>query len=424
MNNRSPEYIHYMYSYPHKTAYRPFDTTIDLASYIKKVEGRKASLYFHIPFCRYKCGFCNLFSQQGCDELKITAYIDALYKQARQLSPLTNNLTFDSFAIGGGTPLVLTTDQLEKVFEIAVLFDVYPEKVFTSVETSPDYTDLETLQLIKDKGTKRLSIGVQSFYPEELQYIKRNTSFLTIETALETIKQIGFPQFNIDLIYGIEGQTVESFLFSIGKALQYNPTELFLYPLYVRNGVRISAKARNEQLYAMYNAGRAKLLSQGFKQTSMRRFVKNDMADLEYSCGDEVMISCGCGGRSYIGNLHYATPYAVSQPNIQSIIDTYISTTDFKTVTNGYILSVDEEERRYIIKNLMHYRGINKSDFEQRFGKTIPFSDFDRLINDGFVENKGDFIRLTTKGMGYSDDIGQLFISPEVRKLMKEYSLE
>jgi oxygen-independent coproporphyrinogen-3 oxidase len=413
-----------MYSYPHKTAYRPFNPPVSLSPYIKKVEGRKASLYFHIPFCRYKCGFCNLFSLQSCNTSKIDAYLEAMHRQACQLSSLTKKLTFDAFAIGGGTPLLLSVGQLEKLVEIAALFGVSAGEVSTSIETSPDYTDRQVLRFLKEKGVERLSIGVQSFLAEELRSIKRSTPVPVIETALDTIRQMNFPQFNIDLIYGIEGQTEESFLSSIRSALQYQPTELFLYPLYIRSGVRIAGKVNSELLFNMYTAGRNELLKAGFRQTSMRRFVQdNNAADAEHSCGDELMISCGCGGRSYIGELHYATPYAVGQSRIKSIIDAYMETTDFTTITNGYLLSEEEKQRRYLIKNLLYYRGIEKAGYQHRFGEPVPDAAFKPLIDKGLVEEEDGFLRLTAEGMAYSDDIGQLFISPAVRKQMEDYLL-
>ncbi|MDH6358517.1 STM4012 family radical SAM protein [Parabacteroides sp. PF5-9] len=423
MNRRIPQYLQYMYSYPHKTAYRMLNPSVDIASYIKTLGKQDAGLYFHIPFCRYKCGFCNLFSEQGCNASRIDAYLDAVERHVLQLSELTEDLLFSSFAIGGGTPLVLTTGQLERLFNLALKFGISPEKVFTSIETSPDYASVDKLRLLKEKGISRLSMGVQSFLPGELKQIKRQTTIETVETALDAIAQIGFPQFNMDLIYGIEGQTVDSFLSIIQKAITYQPTELFLYPLYVRRGVRISTKARNELLFEMYKGGRDLLTGEGFTQTSMRRFVRNKTTDLEYTCGDETILSCGCGGRSYVGNFHFATPYAVSQPAIRSIIDAYIQTTDFTHITNGYFLSEEEKQQRYIIKNLMYYRGIEREDYRRRFETDLPAHLFQSLIDQGYVEDKGGFIRLTAEGMAFSDDIGQRFISSGVKERMDSYLL-
>ena len=122
MNQPLSRYVDYMYSYPHKTAYRPFPAPVSLLPYLEQLQGRKASLYFHIPFCSHKCGYCNLFSLQTNRTEYIATYLDTLHRQAQQLSPLTAGLTFDSFAIGGGTPLLLTVPQLEQLMANPPLF--------------------------------------------------------------------------------------------------------------------------------------------------------------------------------------------------------------------------------------------------------------------------------------------------------------
>ena len=130
MNQPLPRYVDYMYSYPHKTAYRSFPSPVSLVPYLKQVEGQKASLYFHIPFCSHKCGYCNLFSLQTNRADYIATYLETLHKQAQQLSPLTTGLAFDSFAIGGGTPLLLTVPQLEYLLDTAALFGVHPSYLY------------------------------------------------------------------------------------------------------------------------------------------------------------------------------------------------------------------------------------------------------------------------------------------------------
>ena len=207
MNQPLSRYVDYMYSYPHKTAYRPFPAPVSLLPYLEQLQGRKASLYFHIPFCSHKCGYCNLFSLQTNRTEYIATYLDTLHRQAQQLSPLTAGLTFDSFAIGGGTPLLLTVPQLEQLMATAALFGVHPSHAFTSVETSPEYADRPRLNVLKKAGVSRVSIGIQSFQDEELKAIKRRPRQNTIYQALDDIRQMDFPYFNIDLIYGIKGQT-------------------------------------------------------------------------------------------------------------------------------------------------------------------------------------------------------------------------
>ena len=414
-------YVSYMYSYPHKTAYRTLTPPVSLSPYLERLEGREASLYFHIPFCAHKCGYCNLFSQQCCDAERISLYLHTMRRQAEQLSVAAQGLKFTSFAVGGGTPLILDEGQLEELFCLAELFGVHPSRVFTSVETSPEYTQKSVLRQLRARGVERLSMGVQSFNETELKKLKRRPGLGTVVGALENIVEAGFPQFNLDLIYGIEGQTVESFMRSLNTALTYRPNELFIYPLYVRPGTRIDVRSTDDIGYAIYKSARELLVGQGFVQTSMRRFVRRETTETEFSCGDEVMLSCGAGGRSYLGNLHYATPYAVRQQAIADEIDHYIRTTDFMTAANGFLLSTEEMQIRFIIKNLMYHRGVDLAEYEKRFGEKPDRNLFREFTDRGWIEETGRIVRLTEEGMSYSDYIGQAFISPVVRKLMSEY---
>ena len=414
-------YVSYMYSYPHKTAYRTLTPPVSLSPYLERLEGREASLYFHIPFCAHKCGYCNLFSQQCCDAERISLYLHTMRRQGEQLSVAAQALKFTSFAVGGGTPLILDEGQLEELFCLAELFGVHPSRVFTSVETSPEYTQKSVLRQLRARGVERLSMGVQSFNETELKKLKRRPGLGTVVGALENIVEAGFPQFNLDLIYGIEGQTVESFMRSLNTALTYRPNELFIYPLYVRPGTRIDVRSTDDIGYAIYKSARELLVGQGFVQTSMRRFVRRETTETEFSCGDEVMLSCGAGGRSYLGNLHYATPYAVRQQAIADEIDHYIRTTDFMTAANGFLLSTEEMQIRFIIKNLMYYRGVDLAEYETRFGEKPDRNLFREFTDRGWIEETGRIVRLTEEGMAYSDYIGQAFISPVVRKLMSEY---
>ena len=414
-------YVSYMYSYPHKTAYRTLTPPVSLSPYLERLEGREASLYFHVPFCAHKCGYCNLSSQQCCDAERISLYLHTMRRQAEQLSVAAQGLKFTSFAVGGGTPLILDEGQLEELFCLAELFGVHPSRVFTSVETSPEYTQKSVLRQLRARGVERLSMGVQSFNETELKKLKRRPGLGTVVGALENIVEAGFPQFNLDLIYGIEGQTVESFMRSLNTALTYRPNELFIYPLYVRPGTRIDVRSTDDIGYAIYKSARELLVGQGFVQTSMRRFVRRETTETEFSCGDEVMLSCGAGGRSYLGNLHYATPYAVRQQAIADEIDHYIRTTDFMTAANGFLLSTEEMQIRFIIKNLMYHRGVDLAEYEKRFGEKPDRNLFREFTDRGWIEETGRIVRLTEEGMAYSDYIGQAFISPVVRKLMSEY---
>jgi len=422
MKEKLSPYIQYMYSYPHKTAYRTFATPIYIGDYTDIPGKEHASLYFHIPFCRYKCGYCNLFSIAGCSTDGMDAYLKAMEKQVEQLAPMFSDWQFSSFAIGGGTPLLLTSGQMERLWKMAGWLGVDPLQTPVAIETSPEFASLESLLTLKERGVQRISIGIQSFREQELKQLRRFSSPATVRKALETIREVDFPSFNVDLIYGMEGQTVESFTDSIRQALSYQPTGLFVYPLYVRPEMVAVKRVPDEECMRFYRIAVQLLREAGYKQTSMRRFIRKESVEMEFSCGDEVMLACGAGGRSYLGDLHTATPYAVRTQEIRSVLRQYADTVDHRFIRHGYLLSEEKKRRRFMIKNLMYYKGLDRHEYEERFGTFPELPVLGMLRERGWIKTQASVFYLTEEGLAWSDYIGQLFISPAVREAMEAYS--
>lgn len=414
-------YQQYMYSYPHKTAYGPLHN-INLREYAGKLEGKENSLYFHIPFCQYKCGYCNLFSVTGQNEQWMQRYIDAMERQAVQLSEiLSSGVEFADLTFGGGTPLILPLPLLRRVFSIAKSYFRFGlQKYSTIVETSPNQTTTEKLELLKEESVTRLSIGVQSFQEEELKTLHRFHSTASAKEALRLIKKARFDCLNIDLIYGIPGQTKESLLDSLEQALEFEPQELFVYPLYVKPDTALFQQGvkQSKQAFEMYWQMRDFLKSAGYQQHSMRRFVKSAQpCPPETLCGFGNTLSVGCGGRSYIDNLHFCTPYAVAQQRCLAILTDYMDTTDYLQVLHGFILPLEEQKRRYAIKHILFGRGVNREDYRKHFGADAEH-DFPQLIKwekAGYLTMGDNYITLTEDGLALSDYLGPQLISPSVR---------
>ncbi len=416
-------YQQYMYSYPHKTAYGVLEG-INLADYMGRLANRECSLYFHIPFCQSKCGYCNLFSVTGQSGERMGQYIDAMGRHARQISEiLPESIVFTDLTIGGGTPLMLSVPQMERVFRIAeeqMGFDARGRQ--TVVETSPAQTTKEKLALLKEHHVTRISMGVQSFYEEELAALNRSHTVEQVRCAMEMIMNVGFSCVNLDLIYGIPGQTEESFISSIEQALAYEPEELFIYPLYIKKDTYLSAKAvrRPEAAWQMYLSARQYLKERGYVPYSMRRFVRNGETSGLSGCGFDNTISIGCGGRTYIDELHFCMPYGVRQNQCRKILDQYIKTADHTVIHHGFILSEEEQRRRFVIKNILFQCGLSKVDYRKYF-RSEPERDFPELadwIQKGYAYEDGEKIWLTEKGFSLSDYLGPMLISDEVRRKM------
>ena len=421
----SNPYVQYMYSYPHKTAYGPLEG-IDLNDYLCRLSKEENSLYFHIPFCQSKCGYCNLFSVTGQSEPFMAQYVDAMERQAQQLSEvLPEDVLFSDLTLGGGTPLMLPEKQLERIFEIARKYMGFEEgKGDTIVETSPSQTTAEKISILKDHGVTRISMGIQSFFDSELKTLNRSHRTAEVKQALAILKQASFPCVNLDLIYGIPGQTVETLLDSARQAVSYEPEELFVYPLYIKKGTFLASKdvIQPETTYEMYLSLREYLRREGYEPFSMRRFGKRGNIRQTGSCGFDNTISIGCGGRSYIGNLHFCTPFAVRQSRCLELLKDYMNQKDFLTVKHGYILSGEEQKRRYVIKNILFGRGVDTQEYKDKFGSEVEkeFPVVSEWLRQGYAIRDRERIGLTERGFSLSDFLGPMLISDEVREKMEK----
>nr|WP_233167945.1 STM4012 family radical SAM protein [Paenibacillus roseus] len=425
-------YRSYLYSYPHKTAYQPIEPAIPLSKLWEAEQADSYFLYMHIPFCAVRCGFCNLFTLPDRRADVHKEYVDALERQAEQWAEFMHGKPWARFAIGGGTPTLLEPRQLERLFHIAEnILGLNPQQASISVEASPDTVTQERLQILRAHHVDRVSMGIQSFVEAESAAIYRPQKPSLVEAALEKLTAFQFPLLNLDLIYGLPGQTVQSWLYSVERALSYEPGELFIYPLYTREHTIVKPEQIMEQgediRLQCYYAARDLLLSRGYEQFSMRRFARPAAIGakqvLHYSCQEEGMVGLGCGARSYTRGVHYASRYGVSRAATQSIIADYVSAESYRSADYGFILNEAEQRRRFLLKALLHKEGLVLDAYEQRFGTRVleDLPQLERLLATGLALVESGNLSLSDEGMAYSDAIGDWLISDAVREQMEGY---
>ncbi|ALF54110.1 coproporphyrinogen III oxidase [Nostoc piscinale CENA21] len=445
--SQSP-YQAYVYSYPHKTAYRPFNPPIYLPELWTQQDRQALFLYIHIPFCEMRCGFCNLFTTVSHNEDFMSQYVRTLQRQAQRMKAVLGDASFARFAIGGGTPTQLPIGHLETILDIAEnTMGAKLQEIPISVEVSPETATEEKLKLLRSHSIDRVSIGVQSFIESEVLATQRRQSNTQVEAALTRIKQAGFPTLNIDLIYGLPGQTVDTLLQSIHSALRFQPEEIYLYPLYVRplTGLGRTEKEWDDIRLACYREGRSLLLSQGYTQVSMRMFRQGGQGSNFsppsphtphtfpfpspiYCCQADGMIGLGCGARSYTNTLHYSNEYAVGAKGISEILQAYIQTADelFEYAHYGFQLDAEEQRRRYILLSLLSDEGLNFVSYRQRFASEVDadFPELAELLTLNLAMKDEDSLHLTEFGIERSDTIGACLFSEKVQELMQGYELK
>lgn len=427
----SNRFAAYAYSYPHKTAYRSFEPVPLRDVWANE---RKSALfaYLHIPFCEMRCGFCNLFTriERGDDEH--SRFLDALERQLKAVSRTLAPASFARMAVGGGTPTILSPANLDRLFDLAQLhLNASPRDLPCSVETSPATATRERLTVLKERGVSRVSMGVQSFIESETRAMGRPQNQGELFAALDATQELDFPVWNLDFIYGLPQQSVNSWLSSLEKALEWEPNEIFLYPLYIRplTGLGKRGTTRGNTQLELYRAGRDFLRANGFQQISMRMFARHsgtsEKAPL-YCCQSDGMVGLGAGARSYSSRLHYSSDYAVESSGVKAILEDYMNANedDFEFARHGFWMDEDERKRRFLIQSLLHADGLNFGFYEREFrGDARVEWSLDELLELGLAGENDGVLRLTDAGMERSDELGPFFASEAVRAQMEGFSL-
>ena len=184
-------------------------------------------LYIHIPFCRTKCSYCNFYSVTS-----LTSIPDFLEALGREMEMVLGEFgPFDTVYIGGGTPSILSLNEMENLLarirrNFALLSDVE-----MTMEANPADLDLSLLQGLRNLGVNRLNIGIQSFDQKILNFLGRRHSSIEAISAIETARKAGFENIGLDLIYGVPGQDIRSWLDTLSQALAFDPEHLSCYQL-------------------------------------------------------------------------------------------------------------------------------------------------------------------------------------------------
>jgi len=442
----------YTYSYPHKTAYRAL-SPMTLDDLWRDENQKSLFLYLHVPFCEFRCGFCNLFTHAQPEKGLSTRYLAALKRQAESVRDAIPDAQFAQMAIGGGTPTYLNNEELVQLFQIITeTMGGRPSDVPVSVEASPATIDPEKLRLLKELGVDRLSVGVQSFNHKEAHAIGRPEKPDCVSRAMEALIEADFETLNVDLIYGGEGQSIEDWLGSVDQTMAFSPQEIFLYPLYVRQltgldrvGTMSDLPLREQDAWdqkrlTAYREARDRLVAKGYRQKSLRMFQlenhvvskldgKTDFGQSSiYRCQDDGMVGLGSGARSYTSRVHYSTEYAVNSKAVLGIIHDFISRDagQFSMADYGIELTEDDQRRRFVILSLLMAEGLSRVEYQNRFDSTgnDVLDDLPELLDlakNELATIDAERIQLTQAGIELSDAIGPWLYSARVQTAMEEY---
>lgn len=377
-----------------------------------------AGIYIHIPFCRQACNYCNFhFSTQLSGK---TAVVAAILAEMELRKHYLSDAIVNTIYIGGGTPSLLSRNELKQVTDgIQQFFPVASDAEFT-LEANPDDINKDKLETWKTLGVNRLSIGIQSFRQEDLEWMNRAHTAGEARTALDLAAQAGFTNFSMDLIYGIPGLSDEDWLRNIDAAVGYGATHLSCYALTVEEKTRLSHEISQKKLPDVDPEQQSRqflllmdaLQAQGYEHYEISNFARPGCRSRHNSAYWKGVpyLGLGPGAHSYDGNIRR---WNIS--NNALYVSGLKNNTDF---FDAEVLTAAQKFLEYVMTSLRTAEGIQRTVVETNFGATT----WEELSNKAFnyqqlTRHEGmprlkinpQEIRLTNQGKCFADGITAFF---------------
>jgi len=374
---------------------------------------QNGGLYVHIPFCQKKCAYCDFYSVT--DRKFIPPFLDALIAEMRLKQAAAP--TVDTLYIGGGTPSVLDTEQIGRLIRTAMrTFNIPPDAEIT-LEVNPGTTDAIRMMEFRTSGVNRINIGVQSFSDGILDFLGRIHTGREGRLAVASAQKAGFDQIGLDLIYGIPGQTRESWLADLLKAVEMAPDHLSCYLLTIEPGTPLAGDFRSRRFEAMPEQTVADLfeVTQSFLQS---------MGYIQY----EISNFARSNGAKSRHNLKYWTyaPYDGLGPAAHSFrlpvrwwnhrsVEKYIRDIEKGAVpvAGKEVLGREQQIIETIYLGLRTAGGVEIADFNRRFKADFntKFSEaVDVLQTEGMLSQTRERCTLTKKGVRFHESIAKMLI--------------
>ncbi|CAL4325344.1 radical SAM family heme chaperone HemW [Buchnera aphidicola] len=368
------------------------------------------SLYIHIPWCIKKCPYCDFHSFKKKKKLlPEKKYIYHLLQDLKENIPLINSRKINTIFIGGGTPSLFSGKSINFLIkEIKKNVDVI-ENAEITIEANPTTVESKKFFEYKNAGINRLSIGIQSFKKNSLNYLNRNYSIKEIKNSIKIAKIANFNNINFDLMHSLPNQTLEMAIFDLQKAISFNPSHISWYQLMIEpntNFFYVNHKFPNENtIDKIFKKGEEILISSGYKKYEISSYFKKNpcLHNLNYwEFGDYLGIGCGAHSKVTLDN--------------GKIIRISKQKKILEFMNGSYIDKKKELSKKdilleYFMNVLRLMKPINKKEFYKKTGlnKENISLIIKNAINKKYLIENSSFWITTEKGKNFLNDLLEEF---------------
>jgi oxygen-independent coproporphyrinogen-3 oxidase len=389
---------------------------------------RDLSLYIHIPFCERKCAYCDFLSSDTETYGTQLRYIEAVCHEIQLYAPVADRYIVRTIFIGGGTPSLLDETFITNILSmVRRIFEVDRFAEIT-IEANPDSIKYHRLLSYRSIGINRLSIGLQSADDALLRTIGRVHNFDQFVAAYKSARRAGFKNINIDIMSGLPGQDVHSYVDTLTRVMEFQPEHISAYSLSVEDGTPL---AENEGLRnlipdeetdrKMYALTKKVLATNGYARYEFSNYAKQGYEcrhNIVYWTGGEY-IGFGIGAASYFkgerfSNIRNITDYIELMDQVQSEIagrqDKLLLYEEVASRLRAETtpMYIDSRMEEFMFLGLRMVRGVSRKEFERHFNKDmyeVYGGVIHKYVDEGFMESEGDWVRLNDRGIDVSNII-------------------
>ena len=382
------------------------------------------SLYLHIPFCAYRCSYCDFNTYTSVGELK-GAYAEALCAEIRQVAGHTKRPAHTIF-FGGGTPSLMTAEHIATILDTVRSHFALADTAEITMEANPETVDVAYLAAVRSAGVNRLSFGAQSVVDSELALLGRQHSFASVVRAVQMAREAGFDNFNIDLIYGVPGQTLASWRESLTAALALHTHHLSLYCLTIEPGTPLQRSVTQGHIALpdpdlaadQYELARDMLAEAGMEHYEISNWALPGRAsehNLTYWRNGQYL-GLGAGAHGHAKGYRY---HVVRQPRVYirrlmenaAVPEHYPLST---AVAGKTELTPSDQMGETMMTGLrLLQEGVSTADFARQFGRSLEEMygrDIAELTEWGLLAEEDGRLRLTSRGIFVSNQVFQRFV--------------
>ena len=375
-------------------------------------------IYIHIPFCLKKCYYCDFVSYSNKEEM-IEKYIFALCKEILQNADILSERKVETIYIGGGTPSYIDAKYIKQILDTLYMLEDKQYLKEVTIECNPNSITKEKLEIYKESGINRISIGLQSIYDDILKTIGRVHTFSDFTSALELVNQSGIDNISIDLIYPLPNLDFNRFKDTVDYVIglkDKNVKHISIYNLEVHENTKLdfllkegyASLVDEDEEYEMYKYLVSTLQEKGFLRYEISNYALEGYSskhNLRYWEQKEYL-GFGVNASSFLNSSRYK-----NIPSIEQYIDNIANNLPTKTdVEDMDLLSLMKE---YIILSLRKIDGLNLMSFKTRYKKGIFDlfkEEIDDLIKNGLLILENNSLKLTTRGLEVANVVWETFV--------------